>query len=307
MKYIAIILLITSCSIKLTSAQCCSMGNPSSSFSAADKATEPGQLVVNYFFKYGYNETYFRKNVKLINYGMYNFSEYNFSGLTAYYRINKRYQAGIETGYYFNKSVDFADPVLEARSKNGFGLSNSNVSVLYDLIRMTDSTPGIIISAGFKFPFSFNHQNISNVELPIELQPSTNAFGFNGSIALQKKVFKKYMLSLMHKSEFNLRNKYNYLYGSMHISSISITGPISKKIHAGIALRNELKMSDKTPTGALLASQGSNLLLISPRLEYYLFKKLSIYVNADLPVYKYYFGEQISIKYAVSSGIMARF
>jgi hypothetical protein len=110
----------------------------------------------------------------------------------------------------------------------------------------------------------FTHEN---VELPLELQPSTRAWGVMGQFSVSQEI-SKYRLSFSHRSEFNMRNQDNYLYGNMYSSSIAISGNIRRKIMAQVGFRNEIKQSDKTPTNAKLASEGSNIVIFAPKIGY---------------------------------------
>ena len=283
-------------------AQCCSMGNPIVGMSpAADNFK--GRLSLNLYYKQGFNETYFRNNVKLVNYGIYNYSGYDFAGLSLSYGVNSRLLIEHETGYYPRKEVNFADPDLEARAKDGYGLSNGLVSFRYSIIQPNDKKAGIMLGAGLKYPFKTEKLSLANVELPMELQPSTNAWGLIGQFFITKETAFRQTFSFAHRSEINFRNKYNYKYGSLHTTAFTMSGKIYRGFYSAVTLRNEFKLSDDTKTGARLASQGSNVVILNPKIEYKLPGEFGLYVFGDLPVYKYYFGEQISMQYAFGIGL----
>lgn len=287
-------------------AQCCSMGNPIVGMSpAADNFK--GRLSLNLYYKQGFNETYFRNNVKLVNYGIYNYSGYDFAGLSLSYGVNSRLLIEHETGYYPRKEVNFADPDLEARAKDGFGLSNGLVSFRYSIIQPNDKKAGVMLGAGVKYPFKTEKLSLANVELPMELQPSTNAWGLIGQFFITKETAFRQTFSFAHRSEINFRNKYNYKYGSLHTTAFTMSGKIYRGFYSAVTLRNEFKLSDDTKTGARLASQGSNVVIINPKIEYKLPGEFGLYIFGDLPVYKYYFGEQISMQYAFGIGLTKAF
>ncbi len=287
-------------------AQCCSMGNPIVGMSpAADNFK--GRLSLNLYYKQGFNETYFRNNVKLVNYGIYNYSGYDFAGLSLSYGVNSRLLIEHETGYYPRKEVNFADTDLEARAKDGFGLSNGLVSFRYSIIQPNDKKAGVMLGAGVKYPFKTEKLSLANVELPMELQPSTNAWGLIGQFFITKETAFRQTFSFAHRSEINFRNKYNYKYGSLHTTAFTMSGKIYRGFYSAVTLRNEFKLSDDTKTGARLASQGSNVVIINPKIEYKLPGEFGLYIFGDLPVYKYYFGEQISMQYAFGIGLTKAF
>ncbi len=283
-------------------AQCCSMGNPIVGMSPAAENFK-GRLSLNLYYKQGFNETYFRNNVKLVNYGIYNYSGYDFAGLSISYGVNSRLLIEHETGYYPRKEVNFADPDLEARAKDGYGLSNGLVSFRYSIIQPNDKKAGIMLGAGLKYPFKTEKLSLANVELPMELQPSTNAWGLIGQFFITKETAFRQTFSFAHRSEINFSNKYNYKYGSLHTTAFTMSGKIYRGFYSAVTLRNEFKLSDDTKTGARLASQGSNVVILNPKIEYKLPGEFGLYVFGDLPVYKYYFGEQISMQYAFGIGL----
>lgn len=279
-------------------AQCCSMGNPLAGMTYSGEATK-GNLQINAYYKHGYNETYFRHNVRLVNYGIYSHSNYDFAGLALSYALTNRLTLEHETGYYLKKEIRFINPELDALVKYGYGLSNGILSFRYQLAGGKPGLTRISAGAGVKYPYSTKLFSIENVDLPIELQPSTGAFGLMGQVFFTRDVLKNYKLTLGHRSEFNFRNKHEYLYGSMHTTTLAIAGRLYKKVFGQLTLRNEHKLTDKTPTGAKLASQGGNTLICSPKLGYQFPAGFHLSVFADLPVYKYYFGEQLSMQYAL--------
>lgn len=282
-------------------AQCCSMGNPLAGLAKVDD-TVARQLQLNVYFKHGYNDTYFRKNVKLINYGIYSESGYDFVGLAISYAVNGRFTLEHENGYYLRKEIRYINPELDALVKNGYGWSNGMLGFKYMLVALDNERVRVYGGAGIKYPYSRELFSIQNVDLPIELQPSTGAWGYMGQLLISKQINSTSILSLGHRSEFNLKNKFDYQYGSMHTSILSLDGKLNRNVFYSAGVRSEYKVSDKTPTNAKLASEGSNLLILAPRIGYSL-KGFSIALFGDVPVYKYYFGEQLSIQYAVGLSV----
>jgi hypothetical protein len=100
---------------------------------STDEAVK-GQLQFNTFFKQGYNETYFRKNVRLVNYGIYRHSGYDFAGLAISYSITNRLTIEHENGYFIRKEVRYFIPELDALVVNGKGLSNGLLGFRYLLL-----------------------------------------------------------------------------------------------------------------------------------------------------------------------------
>ncbi len=286
-------------------AQCCSMGNPLAG-STYSTETVKGQLQLNAYFKHGYNETYFRKNVRLVNYGIYSHSGYDFTGLALSYSVTNRLTIEHENGYYLKKEVRYLNPEIDALVVNGYGLSNGLLGFRYLIFGGKPGAVNISAGGGIKYPYSTEMFTYENVELPIELQPSTRAWGVMAQFVMSKDI-SRFKLNFSHRSEFNQRNKDKYLYGNMHTSSVSVSGKIFKNLFAQAGIRNEYKLSDKTPTNAKLASEGSNILIFAPKVGCQLPADFHVSVFADLPVYKYYFGEQLSMQYAIGISVAKNF
>jgi len=283
-------------------AQCCSMGNPLSGMNYSGEAPK-GQFQINTYFKSGYNETYFRHNVRLVNYGMYSHSGYDFAGLSLSYSLTNRLTIEHETGYYLRKEIRYVNPEIDALAKQGYGMSNGILSARYQLTGGKPGSARISAGGGVKYPYSTKMFSLENVDLPVELQPSTSGWGILGQVFISRDVSGVYKFLIGHRSEWNFRNKYDYLYGSMHTTTFALSGRIYRQLFGQAAIRNEHKLTDKTPTGAKLASQGGNTVIFAPKLGYQFPAGFHLAIFADVPVYKYYFGEQLSMQYAVGVSV----
>jgi len=301
---LAIILLVLQQTV--TFAQCCSMGNPLAGLTYSGN-TGKGQFQLNVYFKHGFNETYFRKNVRLINYGLYSYSAYDFAGLAFSYGISNRISIEHETGYYIRKEIHFNEPELEALVRSAYGLSNGIISGRYQFLPDKPGRTGLAGGVGLRYPFRRDLFQISNVELPIEIQPSTGAFGVLFQLFVTHELKSGIKFNFSQRSEFNFRNKYDYLYGNMHTSTIAVSGRLYRMLFAQFTIRNEYKRTDKSPTGAKLASEGSDLIIASPKLGMQLPKGLHLSVFGDFPLFKYYFGEQLSMQYAAGVSLSKAF
>ena len=61
-------------------------------------------LRVNALYKYGFFETYYHNNVKLVNYGPIKNMSYNYTSLVLGYGLTKRLTLEHEAGYFINKN-----------------------------------------------------------------------------------------------------------------------------------------------------------------------------------------------------------
>jgi hypothetical protein len=299
--YTLLIVLSTACWFE-SHAQCCAMGNPFNNASATG-IMESGRAQVSLTYKYGLFETYFRNRVRLINYGVYREMSYNFMALNFSYGITDKLSIEHETGYFLSKATRFADPELDKLANEGSGLSNGMLMARYAFLVIPSQQLTFDAGVGFKYPFARSSQSINGVELPVEAQPSTGAYG--GVFHLQAgKRFRLFNLALQHRYDFNTENYNNYTFGDSHITTLSAAGEINRLFTGVVLLRNEYRGSDVAPNNSRLASEGSHLVILAPQLGIRPFRNFQLSVFGDIPVYRNYFGEQISNRYAVGLSLV---
>jgi hypothetical protein len=283
-------------------AQCCAMGNPFNNASATG-VMESGRLQVGLTYKYGLFDTYFRNRVRLINYGMYREMSYQFMALNFSYGISDRLSLEHEAGYFLSKSTRFADPELDKLANKGRGLSNGMLMARYAFLVIPSEQLTFDAGAGIKYPFARTSQSVNGVELPVEAQPSTGALGGVFQVQASKR-FRLFNLALQHRYDFNTENYNNYTFGDAHITTFSAMGEINRIISGMVLLRNEYRGPDKAPNNARLASEGSHIVILAPQLGITPIRNLQLSVFGDIPVYRYYYGEQISNRYAIGMNLV---
>ncbi len=307
LKYILIIFIFTF-SLEYSYSQCCGMGSPvggNANAGILNKKT----LRVNTLYKYGFFETYYHNDVRLVNYGPIKNSSYNFVSLVVSFGLTKRFTIENEAGYYINKTQHFNDTILDKIAEPGHGFSSGVFSVKYGAYINPQKEIEITLGAGMKYPFSKEPQIVNNVRLPIEVQPSPRSFGFVGQLFL-KKGFSPIGLNilLLNRIDINRPNPDDYTTGSLNITSLFISKKIIPNFIGILQIRNDIKKSDKasSPETKLL-SEGSHLVYCVPQLTYVVGGKWAVSGFCDLPIYKYYKGKadytlgtggQISNKYA---------
>lgn len=278
-------------------AQCCAMGNPFNN-AAVNAGADEKNLQVSLTYKYGYYETYFRERVRLINYGMYREISYQYLALNFSYGITKRLGVEHEAGYFISKAPRLADPELDKFANAGYGFSNATLSARYAFLVIPAKQLRFDAALGLRYPFSQKSQRVNGIELPVEAQPSTGAFG--GVMYIQAgKRFERFNLALQQRYEFNTRNYNRYTFGDAHITTFSASGDLNRYLSGLLLFRNEVRGSDKTGNNARLASQGSHLIIVAPQLSIRPYRDFQLSIFSDIPVYRRYFGEQISSRYAL--------
>ncbi|MFW6309977.1 MAG: hypothetical protein ACOC1D_02640, partial [Prolixibacteraceae bacterium] len=149
-----------------------------------------------------------------------------------------------------------------------------------------------------KIPWSRELQFSQNVQLPVEVQPTIGAYGAvlsasfvkeNSAAGMRYFVVSRMETSMPNKNDYKPGNSYyNSLYVSKHLMFPWLKGDWT----AILQLRNEIRKSDKIED-RLKESSGSNLLFISPQVNYVLKEQWYLSGMADFPVYQNFNGTQL--------------
>lgn len=245
------------------------------------------------YYRYNYSDTYYDGNNK----SEFNFvrsSNYNFIGEIISYGITDRLTAEGDFGYYINRSEIFnTDPPYNL---NGWGFSNGITSLKYAFTKKGtfEFTGGL----GFKFPFTQKQREIDGVQLPQTVQSSTGAFGGIGQLFFQKSYLGKGIrLFLIHRTDINGTNIVGYKTGNSYNTSFFISKSFNERWTILLQIRSDIRQRD-IRDGKIIDVSGGYLFFAAPQINYSITQKLNISVLADLPIYKFYNGTQLSNKYA---------
>jgi hypothetical protein len=305
MKFIAVIFFSIFFQTEIF-AQCCSPGNPvggTSNIGILDKKTV--RLIT--FYRSSFSQGYWQGDKKS-DYNFVKSGQFNYAGITLGYGLLNKITIETELGYFINKTQHYnTQPTITA---TGFGLNNAVFTVKYNLIKKTEKPFEWTIGVGGKFPFTRKFQMADNVELPRDVQPSTNAFGIVAQSFLYKGFpEKKLRLFFINRYEMNFPDIKNYKYGNTLFNSFFISKQIGQSNWTAIAqVRYEYRAKDITnancnscfTNGTTVGSSGGNLVFIAPQINYTIAKKWNISLLADVPVYHNYNGTQLGNKFALA-------
>lgn len=307
-RYSIIIFLLTFLiSVQQSYGQCCSAGSPLGA-STYGGIVQKNSIRMSTYVRYSQSDDYYTGTKKTITGNEpVSYADFLFQGLTLAFGITKKMNVEAEHGYFYHKRQyypkDPLDPLLPQTIIKGNGLSNGIISVKYALYKSMSKAFELTLGAGLKFPFSSKPQYEDNAILPIDVQPSTNAYGWMGQMILQKE-FKpqKITLFLFNRYEQNFVNDNDYKYGERMRVSLIASKNIKKYYGVIVQARYEYIGND-VRNGAKDANTGANLIFVSPQFLYSLKSKWNFIVGVDLPVYKNYNGFQMSNNYALSLSI----
>lgn len=278
--------------------QCCSPGNPTGG-TVNQGTLEKKSLRTILFYQYGYSKRYFTGSSESGT-GILENAAFNFLGYSIAYGITPRFTAEWTGGYYINRKqlYKFISPPDNKLSGNGFSdfLLQGKYSWVKSAVNQFEFTTGL----GLQIPVTTTSQEKKGVVLPQDVQPASNAFGFTASLFLYKGYIQK-KTHLFFASQFLSagKNDLNYKNGDAWINSFFVSYNIKYPLSLILQLRNELRGKDHR-NGQLIDASGSEMLYVSPQLNYNFRQRLDISVLFDLPVYRYYNGTQLGKQYNIA-------
>jgi hypothetical protein len=306
-----LVLLVFLNSTETTFSQCCSTGSPVGASVYVGVLNRNTLRVVGYY-RYNYSDTYFHNSGKSDENTALKYARYNFSGIGFGYGLTKRLTVEADFGYFFNKTQQFNDIISQDDSANhgkvkGYGLSNGGITVKYGAYVNPLKQVEITFGAGFRYPFTTNPQVVEGVQLNRDVQPSTNAFAASGMFFFNKG-FPAITLRLfsVNRYDYNFEGKDGYKYGNILLNSLFVSKKIVKYFFGILQVRSEWKTNDQD-NGEKVVNSGFVLLTVSPTLSYSIAGKWNLTMLCDIPVYKNYYGTQMTPKYSFAVSLSRDF
>lgn len=279
-------------------------------------ATKKGLLRVNLFNRYSFTRHYYEGSKKIDNL-LYRKAHYDYVGVLMAVGLTSRLTFENEAGYFPFKTVYYNYPYsLYEDNKTGSGPSNWVPSFKYLIYKQEDKRFYLSASAGLKVPFSRSFQSQNNVELPVDVQPSTGAYGGVFQLFLMKEYsFTGTRLFAVSRYEHNGENLKRYRFGDAFIQSLFY----SKHLYLGntpfpenwtVIMQVRFEWRDKNtvylksfPGNEWLkhtaAGTGGYALLLSPQLNYTIKSKWNLSLSGEIPAYQYLNQKQLGRGWAI--------
>jgi hypothetical protein len=289
-------------------AQCCSSGSPvgaSTNIGILDKSA----LRFITFYRHNYSDTYYEGTSKSNVQRPVKKMEFDYGGLTLSYGLTYKLTIEGDLGYFFNKSqlneaISIPPYYIPEYTKKGTGFSNGNLTLKYCLYNKPARNVEVTGGLGLKYALTSKPIYDQLGPLPIDIQPSTHAFGMNAQVFLNKG-FPDIGLRIFsfNKFEYNGQNADKYQYGLSMINSIFVSKKIVPYLFGIVQLRSEMKGKDfdhNELINAYLTNTGNRIIFVSPQISYSIMHQWHIAILTDIPVYKNYFGKQLTPGYSVA-------
>lgn len=286
------LILLFSINYSSSFSQCCSAGSPVGA-SMQVGIIEKNTLRVNTSYRNSLNKSYFQGLTELNDFGFIDHTFFNYTSLLVGYGLTHKLTLDADFGFFVNKTQVFK--TVPEFTLRGRGFSSGVISLKRAIYNSINKGVEVTAGVGLKIPFAFEDQYYNNVLLPVELQPSTGAFGAMIQLFIAKSWCEnERRLFTYNKLDYNLKNKNNYRYGWSMINSIFYSHKIVKGLILAGELRNEYRTNDFRNNEAAI-NTGSHLIVFSPKIMYSIAGKWNVSVLYDLPIYRYYTGRQMGI------------
>ncbi len=301
-KLLCLVLLLIFQQPHRAKAQCCAAGSPSS-INPDMRTLKTGDLTFTAAVRYSNSEAYFEGDRKLNINPLITKSDYLFSSLSAGYTFRRGVEINASVGYFLKKAEYYKLEGLNL--SDGYGLSDLSIGFRGLIYRGVSSRQQLFGIVNVTFPTGQFDLVRDDVTLPVQLQPSSGAFKYR--IGLQ------YLKSLAGtgidifvqgdaeiSSGINSEN-FNYHYGNLYSLTIGGYRSINKYITVGLHSRSEWREKSDRDNGIILESTGFRQVTLCPLFAVKLWRKSSISIIPQIPVYRYYNGIQMANSWSGSA------
>ena len=291
------------------SGQCCAAGNPVGGDGTQD-GVKKHQLRVFAAYRLSYSRDYYyhdsKEDVQHIDK-----SFYNYTSLSLTYGVNWRLTLHGEMGYFFNKVQDVnLSEGMERISATGAG--DLSLTGRYDLLKKKLVNENqLVVSMGGRFPVGAFSEEQDGVVIPISLQPSSGALKINSGLFYSQKK-KDFPVGWSGYLFFEWSNTIEkdflvYKYGNLYLAEVSAFYSKNPKFVGVLSGKVEVREKDEREDQQKIDATGSWVFFLKPQLQIGLVKSLQLITFADIPVYKYVNGSQLTNLFSFQVGIRNTF
>lgn len=284
-------------------------------------ALKKGLLRTTIFTRYTSTNKYYEGS-KISDVKQYDHARYDYIGALVAIGLTSKITFESEIGYFPFKTVYYSKtyPNLPYYDINGYGLSNWLPSLKVLIYGNLDKRFFISASMGAKIPFSREFMMKDNVELPIDVQPTTGAYGWAAQFYIMKensfKANRFFAITRYEQNGYNVRYipstsiregyyEKSYRFGDAFMQSLFFSKhlylngtPFPENWTAIIQLRYENRQMNKLK-GVDITGTGGYLFLFCPQMNYTIKSKWNISLSGEFPLYQYLNNIQLARGWAV--------
>lgn len=289
-------------------AQCCAAGSPVGG-DGSNEGLGRNELRLYGSYKYSLSKKYYYHDSRTdLNYVDRSF--YDYASLSVTYGIWPFLSVHTEIGYFMDKT-QFANVGGGQEKISAGGLGDLALNVRFVPYRTVKPVSQLVISGGMKIPVGAFHEEIDGAMVPVSLQPSSGALKYNASLFYSRKKNGRRIgwnaLALFEYSQTIHKGYLVYRYGNYFQLAGAATYAATRKLTVIGNAKVEIRGRDRRENGLRVASSGSYVLYFNPQLTYDLPYKWGLVLMADLPLYKYVNGYQLTNCFSVQGGLRKSF
>jgi hypothetical protein len=288
--------------------QCCSAGNPVGGDGSGDGLGK-NELRVQTSYRHSLSARYYHHDSKT-DVPYIDRSYYDYQNLSLTYGILPRLSVHAELGYFFNKTQDLTifDKQRSIRSR---GLGDLLLQLRYMPVKTVKPVSQLVFAGAVRAPVGAFSEEMNGVTIPVALQPSSGAFKFSASAFYSRKRsasrFGWNSNVLVEISRTINKGFLVYRYGNYVQASAAGTFDITKAMTFIAGGKAEWRGRDLRDKLNRVESSGGLVLIFNPQLTYHFTYRWGVIVLADIPVYKYVNGYQLTNRFAVQVGLRKSF
>lgn len=281
--------------------QCCASGNPFIS-DAEQPALQSKVLTASFIYRFNHSHHFYHDDSPTVDLPFSQNAYSNYSELQVGYGITNWLTVLGEIGYFFNKTLT----TTGKETYRGHGLGDAALYLKFNAYSNPRSRLFISPSVGVKFPVGVFDQEVDYVKLPISVQPSSGSFKYTGNVFVSKGFGKKIAIAAFLSYEYsqliNSENFY-YKYGDQWIGAVYFNYHLWKKLTLNLQFRNEYRSKSTRENHETVEASGYEVVFFTPQVSYAFPFSWYLSAYADITVYKYYNGIQMSFGYAISARV----
>lgn len=300
MKRLLTILLMITFFPNESHAQCCGAGNPIA-MSGTDNNLKRNHMQISVDYRHSYSDTYYEGNRKFKEdfYGHLSNASYDFLNIGIAYGITKRWTIQTQLGFYISKQENFEVPLLPDAKVHGVG--DLSLSTSYVAYRHPQKGIELAPFATVKFPVGkFDSEN-DGIKLPISMQPSSGSYKYSLGVYFYANLSKRWYITSYDLFEYAQRiisKNFNYKYGNLTYLNAAVYYKAFDFLSLGANLSYEYMSRSKDECG-FLDGTSYHIMKISPQVMARPVKQLHLVVSAEIPLWRYVSGIQMSNKWAL--------
>lgn len=255
-------------------------------------------LTASLTYRYSHSGPYYTSDSHFSDLPVNEVASANYTELQLGYGITNWLTVMTELGYFINKTL----VTTGVDSYRGYGLGDAALYLKFNAYSNPKKRFSVSPMIGVKFPVGVFDQEVENVQLPISVQPSSGAFKYLANVFVSKG-FGKIAIAGFFSYEYSQlihSDNFYYKYGDQWIGAVYFNYRPWTRLILDFQLRNEYRSKSSRENAEIVEASGYDVIYFTPQVTYAFKHDWYLSAFADIPLYKYYNGLQLTFGYAVA-------